>query len=248
MAHVRHKVNDSFEKMLSYVCLCVAQEIPEGNMGRPRLFVNDMIYSAVMKVVREEAVRPFMSYLQDARERGLINNIPSYQAVWGFFKRQDTRQSLIRTIICTVDLLSLVPRRKRIHTSVRFAAELRLFGRTYEALMNEILCAKIAEMTVKCDLYGVQITSRLDSEMADDSLLALLRKQIPDSLPKHIRDELYQELVVAVLDGQIAPEMIRNKVGSLLRRVRSFEPSRLSLNAPIYSDRPMTRLDLIRAY
>ena len=230
-----HRLPDNFESMLAYICLGAAQYDWEGGRGRPRTAINDMAYCAVMKAVRSESARPLISYLNNAKARKLLDHVPSHTNLQLFLKRAETRQFLIRAIIHSSDLLAQVPMRKRLHRQVRFAAGFIVFGRSYDTLINEALCLKVAEMTLKCCLYGV---SEAQPEMSEESLLAMLREQVPPGLPAHLRDEIYQEMVVAVLDGEMRPDKMRGAIGQLLRRVREFEPSRyaVSIGSPLVSD------------
>jgi len=154
---------------------------------------------------------------------------------------------LIRTILHSSDLLAQISTTRRLHRKVRFASGIVVFGRSYDTLINEALCLKVAEMTLKCCLYRVDTETPIVVD--DESLLALLREQVPDSLPKHLRDEIYQEMVVAALNGEMRPDRMRGFVAELLRRVRRFEPSHaMSLDAPIMYDRPMTIGERIMAH
>lgn len=225
---------EHFEQMLSYICDGATPEVFTHQRGRPRV-VNDMVFGAVMKVIRGEAARPCIAYLHTAKVRGLVEYVPAYSTLQRFLRQSETRQHLIRAIFHAADLLARVPIPKRLHTQFRFVEGIKIFGRTYDTLINEVLCAKVAEMTLKCCLYGVQVTHSV--ELNDDSLLALLESQIPEGLPKSTRDELFQEMVVAVLDGQMRPDRMRGRVGTLLRRVRKYEPSFVSFNDAHWEDR-----------
>jgi len=241
---------DDFESMLAYTCLGATPNNDwKGKPGRPHLPLNDMVYSAVVKVIRRESARTLTPYLQAAKARGLLSHVPSHQSLQLFLNRADTRQALIRTILHSSDLLAHTSPAKRFHRKVRFASGIVVFGRSYDTLINEALCLKVAEMTLKCCLYGVDTESPVVL-LDDESLLAMLREQVPDSLPKHLRDEIYQEMVVAALNGEMRPDRMRGFVSELLRRVRRFEPSQYTtlLDAPIKHDGPVTFGERIMAH
>lgn len=151
----RHR---DFETMLKHVCLLAIQTGWETKTGRPRLPLNDMLYASVTKVVLAVASRPHVGYLTEAKARGLILQIPTHSSIARFLNAAATRQWLIRAILCASDMFANAPRSERPHKRVRFTGNLRILGRSYDTLINEALCAKLAEMVFKCCLKGVQIT------------------------------------------------------------------------------------------
>lgn len=241
------KLPENFESMLSYICGGAAQH-RWSRQGKPRTADSDMVFCAVMKAVRRESARTLIPYLKQSQGRGLLGHVPSSSSVQLFLKRADTRQVLIRTIIYSSDLLARVPAARRIHTRVRFTKGFVVFGRSYDTLINEALCFKTAEMVLKCCIYGVTETPVV---LNSESLLALLKQQLPEGLPRHVTEEIYQEMVVAVLNGEVRPEHMRASIGKLLRRVRAFDPSPkfLSLDAPVlFSEKSRTFGDELAAH
>jgi hypothetical protein len=64
--------------------LCLGIEEPAQNMGRPRLSLRDMVFSAVFKVYSTVSTRRFMCDLSDAHSRGYISSAPHFNSVLNY--------------------------------------------------------------------------------------------------------------------------------------------------------------------
>ena len=64
-------------------------EEPEYSFGRPKIPLNELIFSSVLKVYTTFSLRRFISDLQIAHERGYIHQKPCYSSIGHFMQRKD---------------------------------------------------------------------------------------------------------------------------------------------------------------
>ncbi len=64
--------------------LCQGIEEPAQNMGRPRLSLRDMVFSAVFKVYSTVSTRRFMCDLSGACSRGYISTVPHFNSILNY--------------------------------------------------------------------------------------------------------------------------------------------------------------------
>lgn len=75
---------DQFQKLLHELCKGIGG--PSQKMGRPRLPLEDMIFSAAFKVYSTVSGRRFMSDLRDAHGKGFIEKVPCYNSIFNYFE------------------------------------------------------------------------------------------------------------------------------------------------------------------
>jgi transposase len=68
--------------------LCSNVEEPVQTFGRPRLPLSDIIFSACYKTFSTMSGRRFMSDLRDAKEKGYLSKMPSYNAIFDYLKME----------------------------------------------------------------------------------------------------------------------------------------------------------------
>jgi hypothetical protein len=73
-----------FQKLLHELCKGIGE--PSQKMGRPRLPLEDMIFSAAFKVYSTVSGRRFMSDLSDAYGKGYISKLPCYNSIFNYFE------------------------------------------------------------------------------------------------------------------------------------------------------------------
>lgn len=74
---------DHFQSLLHDLCKGIGG--PSQKMGRPRLSLEDMIFSAAFKVYSTVSDRRFMSDLRDAHTKGFIEKLPCYNSIFNYF-------------------------------------------------------------------------------------------------------------------------------------------------------------------
>jgi len=74
---------DHFQSLLHDLCKGIGG--PSQKMGRPRLSLEDMIFSAAFKVYSTVSGRRFMSDLRDAHTKGFIEKLPCYNSIFNYF-------------------------------------------------------------------------------------------------------------------------------------------------------------------
>jgi transposase len=77
---------DQFQVLLAELCKGIGG--PSQAMGRPRLPLEDMIFSAVFKVYSTVSGRRFASDLRDAHAKGHISKVPHYNSVFNYFENE----------------------------------------------------------------------------------------------------------------------------------------------------------------
>jgi transposase len=75
---------DQFQKLLHELCKGIGE--PSQKMGRPRLPLEDMIFSACFKVYSTVSGRRFMSDLRDAQGKGYITKTPHYNSIFNYLE------------------------------------------------------------------------------------------------------------------------------------------------------------------
>lgn len=68
--------------------LCRSVPEPEQRMGRPRLSLADIIFSSTFKVYSTVSGRRFMSDLREAKARGFLAKLPSYNSVFRYLEAE----------------------------------------------------------------------------------------------------------------------------------------------------------------
>jgi hypothetical protein len=75
---------DQFQSLLHELCKGIGG--PSQKMGRPRLSLEDMLFSAAFKVYSTVSARRFMSDLRDAHGKGYIEKVPCYNSIFNYFE------------------------------------------------------------------------------------------------------------------------------------------------------------------
>lgn len=75
---------DIFQRLLHHFCEGIGE--PSQVMGRPRLSLPDMIFSAAFKVYSTVSARRFMCDLREAHGKGYISKLPCYNSIFRYFE------------------------------------------------------------------------------------------------------------------------------------------------------------------
>jgi DDE family transposase len=75
-----------FQSLLHELCKGIGE--PSQSMGRPRLPLDEMIFSAVFKVFSTVSGRRFISDLRDAQGKGYISKVPCYNSIFNYFESE----------------------------------------------------------------------------------------------------------------------------------------------------------------
>jgi transposase len=75
-----------FQRLLHLLCAGIGE--PSQQIGRPRLPLPDMIFSAAFKVYSTVSARRFMCDLRDAHAKGYISRLPSYNGIFKYFESE----------------------------------------------------------------------------------------------------------------------------------------------------------------
>jgi hypothetical protein len=68
--------------------LCKAIPEPEQRRGRPRLSLADIIFASTFKIYSTVSGRRFQSDLQEAKRRGFLSKMPSYNSVFRYLEAE----------------------------------------------------------------------------------------------------------------------------------------------------------------
>jgi len=75
-----------FQRLLHQLCLGIDQ--PSQAMGRPRVPLQDMIFSSAFKVYSTVSARRFMTDLREAFAKGYISKLPCYNTIFNYFESE----------------------------------------------------------------------------------------------------------------------------------------------------------------
>jgi transposase len=75
---------EHFQKLLHELCKGIGE--PSQAIGRPRMPLDDMIFSAAFKVYSTVSARRFMCDLRDSRAKGYISRVPAYNTIFKYFE------------------------------------------------------------------------------------------------------------------------------------------------------------------
>lgn len=81
-----------FMKLLNDLCKNVEQ--PKYNFGRPKIPLSDLVFSSVLKVYSTFSLRRFMSDIQIAKEKELIDYKSCYASIGHFMQKEELTQIL----------------------------------------------------------------------------------------------------------------------------------------------------------
>ena len=74
-----------FQELLRDLCSGIA-EPPQGKCGRPRLSIQDALFSAAFKVYSTVSGRRFMTDLREAQAKGYIQKTPHYNSIFNYLE------------------------------------------------------------------------------------------------------------------------------------------------------------------
>ena len=111
-AYDKSQTNEKLTFMKLLNDLCSYAEQPTYEFGRPKLPVQDLLFSSVMKVYTTFSLRRFMSDIKIAKDYELIDYVPCFSSVGHFMQRED-----ITPILKNLIKLSSLPL-KEIETDV----------------------------------------------------------------------------------------------------------------------------------
>jgi hypothetical protein len=77
---------DQFQSLLRELCKGVAE--PSRTIGRPRLPLDEMIFTATFKVYSMMSQRRFMSDLRDAHRKGHISKVPHFNSISNYLENE----------------------------------------------------------------------------------------------------------------------------------------------------------------
>jgi len=77
---------EQFQKLLHELCNGIGE--PSQNIGRPRIPLDDMIFSAAFKVYSTVSARRFMCDLHDSLTKGYISRVPCYNTIFKYFESE----------------------------------------------------------------------------------------------------------------------------------------------------------------
>ena len=77
---------EHFQKLLHELCKGIGE--PSQIIGRPRMPLDDMIFSAAFKVYSTVSARRFMCDLRDSHAKGYISRVPAYNTIFKYFENE----------------------------------------------------------------------------------------------------------------------------------------------------------------
>ena len=99
--HAQIHQKELFMQLLQDVCRRVPQ--PEYTFGRPKLPLSDMVFLSALKVFSTFSLRRFLTDAEIAKERGYIENVPTYVSVAHYMENPDVTP-IIKELITVTSL------------------------------------------------------------------------------------------------------------------------------------------------
>jgi len=75
---------EQFQRLLHELCKGIGE--PSQTSGRPRMPLDDMIFSAAFKVYSTVSARRFMCDLHDSHAKGYVSRVPCYNTIFKYFE------------------------------------------------------------------------------------------------------------------------------------------------------------------
>lgn len=209
--------------------------------GRPRRLVEDMVFCSVLKVYLGVSARKLTPEIEAAKDAGLIKESPPYNTVIAFLSDERNRLYLLTPILQIDALMKAHPsQKKRRHARTNWASGMRFLSRSLNGLINELLCAKTCELISKIIRNGQDVhlpeRGRPPAITDVDTLLSKIEKAVPRFLRQEIREDVCQEVALAVLSGELDVDKIEQKVRLYIRKLNKIHSLRqeISLDHPVY--------------
>jgi hypothetical protein len=90
-----------FQTLLHDLCKTILE--PPQAMGRPRIALSDMVFSATYKIYSTFSGRRFMTDLREASEKGFVRQLPHYNSIFRCLEKP-TLKPLLQNLIITSSL------------------------------------------------------------------------------------------------------------------------------------------------
>lgn len=97
---------DKFQVLLRDLCQGIRE--PKAGRGRPRIPLNDAVFSAVFKVYSTVSGRRFMSDLRDSQAKGYIGRTPSYNSIFNVLESERTTSVLQMLVVESANPLTTI--------------------------------------------------------------------------------------------------------------------------------------------
>lgn len=206
--------SDQFEASLSAVCYEL-EDSPQHN-GRPRHYIADVLFGLVLRAAKNCSYRALMPLLGGAAKKGFIVNVPHYNSLNAYARSSSTRPYL-NTLYEAVSGDKL---------NVNLGVEEMCLA-VANAIYARPLCQRPPEPTTEPILI---------EDAA--SLIRLIDNLIPRVLKAEQREEVSQEIILAILSGHLSsdPETIRKRVQKFVRennKTRANKFRDISIDAPL---------------
>ena len=105
-----------FQTLLRDLCKGI-EEAPQTGRGRPRIPLSDSIFAAVFKVYSTVSGRRYMSDLRDAKEKGHVDRMPGYNAIFVVLESEETTDVLQRLIVESANPLKAIETKFAVDSS-----------------------------------------------------------------------------------------------------------------------------------
>lgn len=211
---------DSFEVLLSKACFEV-DDAYRPERGRPRHFMADVLFGLVMRGYRRCSYRSVVPFLISAAHRGLITNVPYHSTLSRYGALQSTNKFLMS--LWTILFPSEEPPFVEIG-DVSYNAE---------AVADRIalLVESGASVTLPNSTGSLVVASAQE-------LLRSIEALLPNSLNAEQKGDLCQDLMLAVLSGELSSDVaeIKPRIREYVRRHYKIGANKfrdVSIDAPL---------------
>jgi hypothetical protein len=212
---------DAFQKLLSRVCFSLDELGRRGRRGNHPHFISDVVFALVLKWKESKSARAIQPMLLEACEVGLVTKVVKHNTIIDYANRPSTLIHLQKALDKCLQLSGDSP----VET---------------ELLTIDEYCRAITEAIL--NLMGTNNVIEIEGEhVVQDaaSLIATVEHLVPKTLPFEKRADVCQEIVVAVLSGEVTMDEIKEKVRFYVRKIYKLSADKYkhrSLDHPITGD------------
>jgi hypothetical protein len=157
-----------FQSLLFDLCEGI-EEQPQTGRGRPRIPIRDAIFAVVFKVYSTMSGRRFMSDLADAKEKGYVNRLPSFAAVFHVLENEGTAEVLEKLIAESANPLKVVETKFAVDSSGFSGSR---FDRWFDVKWNDVRSIRAwAKAHIMCGVTTNIVTACEVSNAGDSPTL-----------------------------------------------------------------------------
>jgi hypothetical protein len=184
-------------------------------MGRPELPINEITFAALVKELCGLSSREAVTALRELRPKGYIGRIPSFGSILRYLKSFRFKRSVI-FLITKLESVMEIEEVDKISPSLTT----HLLGSQLCGILNTLLSSAMER--------GIEIPiperPTVPAIIDGGVLISAINNIVPEYIPAEIREDVCQELALAVLMGEVDINELDKIVKQRMKAVRRLHP------------------------